>query len=221
MLKGSRSEFGRWSVRVFCLLATVAVVGLCCVAVAALGGVAPALSDGGHRVGSRRVSAPGVPVAGRVLPRDVAKGRLRGPSLAQMARRRRWLESPGARAQRVASRMEFHGLAGGAAKGLLVRDYGSVLAGVGGNPAASVARSGRVVRYIGDYEAVVRGAHGLRIERSTTPLVVGGGMGKRPVDRILRCVRRVVRLCRRRLWRVSRSRGIRPAVWLWGVAGCV
>ncbi len=111
---------------------------------------------------------------------------MRQQAQAQEAARRRWLESPGVRAQRVASRMAFHGLSGAGAERLLVDDYGSVVAGVGANAAVSVARSGRVVRYLGKYEAVVRGAHGLRVERSTTPLEVVGGTGKRPVDLALR-----------------------------------
>jgi RHS repeat-associated protein len=82
--------------------------------------------------------------------------------------------------------MAFHGLSGTGAEQLLFGDYGSVVAGVSANAAGAVARSGRVVRYLGDYAAVVRGAHGLRIERSTTPLEVGDGVGKRPVDLALR-----------------------------------
>ena len=78
--------------------------------------------------------------------------------------------------------MAYHGLAGVAAQRLLLGDYGSVLAASSANAAVSVARSGRVVRYLGAYEAVVRGAHGLRVERSTTPLEVGDGTGQRPVD---------------------------------------
>jgi RHS repeat-associated protein len=78
--------------------------------------------------------------------------------------------------------MAFHGLSWGAAERLLSSDYGSVVAGVSANAAGAVARSGRVVRYLGAYAAVVRGAHGLRIERSTTPLEVGDGAEKRPVD---------------------------------------
>jgi RHS repeat-associated protein len=78
--------------------------------------------------------------------------------------------------------MAYHDLAGGAAQRLLLGDYGAVLAGSSANAAASVARLGRVVRYRGAYEAVVRGAHGLRVERSTTPLEVGAGSGRRPVD---------------------------------------
>ena len=48
------------------------------------------------------------------------------------------------RAERVASRMEFHGLSEVGAERLLGHDYGSVVAGVSANAAASVARCGVV-----------------------------------------------------------------------------
>jgi RHS repeat-associated protein len=79
--------------------------------------------------------------------------------------------------------MAFSGLGVGAAKGLLVGDYGSWLAGVSGNPAATVSRSGGVVRYLSDYRALVRGRRGLEVVTSSVPLrVADGGRGKRPVD---------------------------------------
>ena len=163
-------------------LLAVLIVGVLALVV---GGAGASQSDGSHGAslgGSRsRASAVLLPSRDRAaLARDL---RL---SKARAARRRRWLESPRVRAERVASRMEFHGLSEVGAERLLGHDYGSVVAGVSANAAASVARSGRVVRYLGDYEAVVRGAHGLRIERSTTPLEVGDGAGKRPVDLALR-----------------------------------
>jgi RHS repeat-associated protein len=104
--------------------------------------------------------------------------------LARAERRRRWLESSAAREQRAVSRMAFHGLRAGPARSLLVRDYGSVLAGVSANPAASVGRRGTVVRYEGDYRAVVRTARGLEVEDSSVPLRVGGSGagGGRSVD---------------------------------------
>ncbi len=79
--------------------------------------------------------------------------------------------------------MAFHGLRANAAHTLLLRDYGSVLAAAGANPAASIARTGSIVRYVGDYRAVVRTKRGLEVETSTAPLRVnsGGGDG-RPVD---------------------------------------
>jgi RHS repeat-associated protein len=79
--------------------------------------------------------------------------------------------------------MAFSGLGVGAARRLLVGDYGSWLAGVSGNPAATVARSGGVVRYLGDYRALVHGRHGLEVVTSSVPLrVADGAGGKRPVD---------------------------------------
>ena len=161
-------------------LAGVVVVGLVCLmaVVGAAGAVRPA---GASRAATGIAAQSG---GSRALsPRDRAR-RARDLRLlrAGAARRRRWLASPGVRAERVASRMAFHGLSGAAAERLLSSDYGSVVAAVSANPAASVARSGRVVRYLGAYAAVVRGAHGLRIERSTTPLEVGVGAEKRPVD---------------------------------------
>jgi RHS repeat-associated protein len=75
------------------------------------------------------------------------------------------------------------GVASGAAGRLLERDFGGVLAGASGNPAVSVARSGRVVRYLSDYRALVRGRRGLEVVRSSVPLrVVGRGGVRRPVD---------------------------------------
>jgi RHS repeat-associated protein len=138
-------------------------------------------------------------IAGRSgeVARSLASSRVGSLDSASMARlerqahvraavRRRWLGSSAARAQRVVSRMAFHGLAAGASKQLLTRDYGSVVAGVSASPSVSVARAGRLVRYEGDYRAVVRSAHGLRVVSSTTPLLVGGAGGKRPVDLGLR-----------------------------------
>jgi hypothetical protein len=121
-------------------------------------------------------------------------GSLQGTSLARLEQesrvqamvRKRWLASPGARAQRVTSRMAFHDLSAVSAQRLLTRSYGSVLAGVSASPSASIARAGRLVRYEGDYRALVRGAHGLLVVRSTTPLLVGGAGGKRPFDLGLR-----------------------------------
>jgi len=83
--------------------------------------------------------------------------------------------------------MAFHGLSGTASQRLLQRDYGSVLAGVSANPAASVARSGHVVRYVSNNRVVVRTPHGLVEETSTVPLRVADGHGgETPVDLRLR-----------------------------------
>jgi hypothetical protein len=87
------------------------------------------------------------------------------------------------RAERVASRMEFHGLSAAASRRLLTRDYGSVLAAVSANPAVSLARAGRVLRYLSDSRALVSGAHGLEVMTSTVPLQTGApGGAKAPVD---------------------------------------
>jgi hypothetical protein len=58
--------------------------------------------------------------------------------------------------------MAFHDLSAGAAQQLLARDYGSALAGVAANPAASLRRIGRVVRYMGTDRALVSTSRGLR-----------------------------------------------------------
>jgi RHS repeat-associated protein len=70
------------------------------------------------------------------------------------------------------------------AQRVLVRDYGSVLAGVSANPAASVSASGRVVRYIGSSRVLVRAADGsLEREVSSVPLRALDGAGReRPVS---------------------------------------
>src|SRR5580700_7487097 len=112
--------------------------------------------------------------------------RLQRIARVRAARRRHWLESSTARGQRAVSQMAFHGLSALGAERLLTRDYGSVIAGVSATPSGSVARAGRLVRYEGDYRAIVRSAHGLRVVRSTTPLLVGGAGGKRPIDLRLR-----------------------------------
>jgi hypothetical protein len=102
---------------------------------------------------------------------------------AEAVRRRRWLESPVARRQRLVSQMAFHGLSAGGARGLLVRDFGSVVADASANPVASIARAGRVVRYLGENRAVVRSARGLELKTSSVPLLVAGGGGvERSVD---------------------------------------
>jgi hypothetical protein len=72
----------------------------------------------------------------------------------------------------LVSRMEFHGLGSVASERLLTRDFGSRLAGVSANPAASLAASGSVVRYLGDDRALVRTPHGLEVDTSSVPLRV-------------------------------------------------
>jgi RHS repeat-associated protein len=152
-------------------LATVALVGLLALVAGDLGAVHPGVARSSYA--ASRLREPAVLVASR---KRASLARLRQSALEQEARRH-GLESPAARAQRVASRMAFHGLSTGAAQRLLVRDYGSVLTGVSANPAVSVARSGRVVRYLNDYRAVVRTPSGLQVETSSVPLRVGGSAG--------------------------------------------
>jgi RHS repeat-associated protein len=158
------------------LVAGVAVAGL----VGLVGGFGAPRSrgvrDAGLGVASWSRESAALTVLGGVSAAD--RQRL---TVARVVRRR-WLASPVARAQRVVSQMAFHGLPAVGAQRLLARDYGSLLAGVGGNPAASVAHAGRVVRYLGENRALVHGAHGLEVVYSTTPLRVGSAGGKRPVD---------------------------------------
>ncbi len=102
---------------------------------------------------------------------------------AQGLRRERWLASPAARRQRLASQLAFHGLSRSGAQRLLVGDFKARLAAASANPAASIAAAGRVVRYLGQDRALVRTAHGLEEKISTAPLVVPGRKrGKQPVN---------------------------------------
>ncbi len=154
-----------------------AVIAVLALPTVALVGVRAATS-GSPRVarlgGSSRVEAS----------RDGASlARARQQAQARQAARQRWLGSPGARAQRAASQMAFHGLPAYAAQRLLVHDDGTALAEVSANPAATVAGLGHVVRYLSDYRVLVRTSHGLQVERSTVPLrVADGAGGKQPVD---------------------------------------
>src|ERR1700722_6836301 len=107
------------------------------------------------------------------LHRDAEAAR----ALRQYVARERWLASPAARAQRAASQTAFHGLSAAGAQRLVVHDYGHSLAADAVNPAATIARSGRVVRYLSNSRAVVATAHGLRIVTSSVPLQVKGAGG--------------------------------------------
>ncbi len=99
------------------------------------------------------------------------------------AQRDLWLEGPAIQAQRLASQMAFHDLSTLGAERLLARDYGSFLAGINGNPVASIERKGRVVAYLSDYKALVSTPHGLQLEQSSVPLRTGNAAGvQRPVD---------------------------------------
>ena len=118
-----------------------------------------------------------------VLREDRVRERVRRAALVRDERRRRWLGGRSAVAQRRASRMAFYGLSAASSRRLLNRVYGRVLAGVTANPAASIARGGRVVRYLDDHRAVVRRGGKLMLETSTTPLRVKDPSGdERPVD---------------------------------------
>ena len=179
----SLEERGRRRLRVLRsrFLVGVAAVGCVCLLAVLAAGLGAIRSDGatGNDVS---VESPGSasPVSSSS---GASLARARRGALARAALHRRWLESSAAREQRVGSRMAFHGLRAGAERSLLVRDYGSVLAAASANPAASIGRRGSVVRYEGDYRAVVRTARGLEVEQSSVPLRVGGsGAGERPVD---------------------------------------
>lgn len=140
-----------------------------------LGGVllANSLADG-HAVRRPREVAS-------VERRGVARQRsgARAQAGARAVRRERWLAGPRARAQRVASQMAFHDLRASTAQRLLVRDFGSILAGASANPAVAMERSGHVVRYLNSFSALVRTSHGLRVETSTAPLRVADADGSR------------------------------------------
>src|ERR1700694_3589892 len=129
-----------------------AVAGLVCLIAVLVGGAGAARS-----VGARAVDVgAGSQLPGSTLAASggvVSSARRQRLVVAQAARRRRWLESPGVRAQQAASQMAFHDLPPGAAEQLSIHDYGSALAGVAANPAASLARMGRVVRYMGNDRA--------------------------------------------------------------------
>jgi hypothetical protein len=86
------------------------------------------------------------------------------------------------RRERESSRMAFHDLTAVGAERLMMSDYGTLLTEAGSNPAAAVARVGRLIRYVGSNRAIVRSAHGLRVVDSTAPLRVAGPHGLRPVD---------------------------------------
>jgi YD repeat-containing protein len=100
--------------------------------------------------------------------------------------RRNLLASTSAKAQRVQSWMAFHGLGPVAAERLAQRDFGSRM--IGTNPAVTVAQAGKLMRYIGDYKALVRtSARRAKVITSTVPLrAASGGGAMSPVDLSLR-----------------------------------
>src|SRR5271166_897223 len=67
----------------------------------------------------------GAGVAATRSPAALHRGAEAARAPAEFVARERWLASPRARAQRVASRMAFHGLPDAAAERLLMRDYGA------------------------------------------------------------------------------------------------
>lgn len=142
MLKERRGRFGHLSRGG--ILAGVVVAGCVCSLAVLLVCFGVARSDEARGVASR------LPVSLAARGSRGSLARLQRQAQARAARRQRWLESPTARDQRMASQMAFHDLRGVAAQRLLARDYSSVLADVSANPAAGVAASGQVVRYIGN-----------------------------------------------------------------------
>ncbi len=163
------------------LLFILGVLGLVGVSVAALGiaSDSPAAWGGTASAGEGSSQAGSGVGDGPSSPDPALMARARRAALA----RRRWLGSPGAHAQRVRSQTAYHGVGVAAARGLLERDFGSALAGASADPAATIARSGRVLQYRGDYSALVSTPQGLRVESSTVPLHVPGGRGGGgPVD---------------------------------------
>lgn len=79
--------------------------------------------------------------------------------------------------------MAFHGLNNKAAQGVLIRHFGSVMAGVSANPVASMADEGHIVRYINDFSALIATSRGKQVVTSTAPFLVSDQSGgKVPVD---------------------------------------
>jgi RHS repeat-associated protein len=142
----------------------VVVCVAACVAVVVAGGFA----------GSRIAVAPS---RARVREEAVLV-RARG----EWAARERWLAGSVARAQRVASQMAFHGLGAGAAAGLLMRDFGSVVEAAGRAPSVSDVTRAAVLRYLGPFQAEVRGPRGVQDVHSVFPLAHSVDGRERPVE---------------------------------------
>ncbi len=165
--------------RILVLLTVFVVVGVLVVALAVASGSPDVRAGGG---GSRRETPAHLESRSGVGVRRASEAESARARRVLRARRHR-LESPASRASRVRSRIAFSGLAAGAARRLVVGDYGPWLAGVSGNPAAAVARAGHVVRYLSDYRVLVRGRHGLgALTASDTVGVRTREGGMRPVD---------------------------------------
>ncbi len=103
--------------------------------------------------------------------------------------RRAWLASESAHRQRLASRAAFRGLSSLASARLLHADFGSRIGGA--NPARTVARAGKLIRYLGDNRAVVRTPAGrTKVITSSVPLRgARHGGPKRPIDLALHAAR--------------------------------
>ena len=106
-------------------------------------------------------------------------------TVVAMDARERWLNSGAVRAQRVASRVAFHGLSSGAALQLAQKNFGSRISGY--DPAALVGNAGKLVRYVGSNRALVKVSNRrMKVITSTAPLRVSDGGVMRPVNLGLR-----------------------------------
>jgi hypothetical protein len=164
------------------VLAAVTAVGAVFVAAVVLAGVALALSGGAQRAAFDRSPGSRIPLVASRAKRAASVARVSRLVRVRWVRHQRWLESPGARAQRVVSRMAFHGLGVGAAEGLLMSDFGSVVRKVGVVPLVSWATSAPLVRYVSPYRAEVRGQRGLAYVNSVLPMARAVDGRERPVD---------------------------------------
>ena len=186
LVKGTRNGSGREHGLRGRLLAAVVVAGLLCVAAVVLAGVALALSGGPQREVRHRLPGSRAPLVARRGKTDPSAARASRLVWARRARHQRWLESPGARSRRVASRMAFHGLGVSAAKGLLMRDYGSAVRAAGAVASVSRVTKASVVGYVNPYKAEVRGPRGLAYVNSVLPLAHAVDGRERPVDLALK-----------------------------------
>ena len=179
-------SWGRTWLRV---VVVVAVTGLA-VGVALSAPVRSAVH--GHRgVGTGSAVSRGVrPVAlcdgsGRV--RGGGRARVACWAVREAAARRRWLELPVLRSERLLSRSAYRNLSVRAAERLLERDFGRSVAAASASPASDRAVLGHVLRYVNAREAVISSRSGRRIVFSSVPLVASrGGGSPAPVDLRLR-----------------------------------
>ena len=194
LIRGGRLETGisrgtgsiagvhlRWKLRLF--IVVLAVCGFAVCGGKLLPGVVAGRSAGATSDGA--VSGLGLSVLLRAAAGHAAElAHALQQARASALRRRRWLEGTRQRDQRVISQMAFHGLGAHASQQLLAHDFGSALASVSANPAASIAREGHLVRYLGNNSAVLRTSHGLEVKTSTAPLRAAhdSSAGPHPVD---------------------------------------